>query len=155
LSRRLENPLTFCSLYDSPLIQVRDYRCCACRGGPAAEEQADSHDIVLLRRGVFGKHVGRQSLIADVNQAVFFTKGSTYRVSHPSDCGDRGTVFTLALQALNDVLRGSIPPPRTGPTSRFRSSAVPAMRAYSGAIENSSGGWKPPTTNRSNQCGPR
>lgn len=119
MSRRSEDPLTFCSLYDSPLIQVRDYRCCACRGGPAAEEHADSHDMVLLRRGVFGKHVGRQSLIADVNQAVFFTKGSTYRVSHPSDCGDRGTVFTLAPQALNAMLREFDPASADRPDQPF------------------------------------
>lgn len=104
MSRDLERPLTFCTLYDSPYVSVSDYNCRACRGGPAAEEYVDSHKIVLLRRGVFCKHVGRQSLTADVNQAVFFAKGSTYRVSHPIDCGDRGTVFTLAPQVLNDML---------------------------------------------------
>ncbi|MCG8462868.1 MAG: AraC family transcriptional regulator [Holophagales bacterium] len=104
MSRDLEVPLTIHTLYDGPNVSVSDYNCRAFRGGPAAEEYVDSHKIVLLRHGVFCKHVGRQSLTADVNQAVFFAKGSTYRVSHPVDCGDRGTVFTLAPQVLSDIL---------------------------------------------------
>jgi AraC family transcriptional regulator len=100
-----ENPLTFRVLYESPLVRVRDYQCRACRGGPAAEEYSDSDDIVLLRHGAFGKHFGRRSEIADVNQAVFFAKGSTYRVSHPADCGDRGTVFVVAPRILHEIIR--------------------------------------------------
>lgn len=30
----------------------------------------------------------RASLTADVNHAVFFSKGSTSRVGHPADCDD-------------------------------------------------------------------
>ena len=93
MERRPENLLTFRSLYGSPIVSVRDYRCRAGRGGPAAEEHSGSNNIVLMRHGAFCKHFGRRSVTADVNQAVFFSKGSTYRVSHPADCGDRGTVF--------------------------------------------------------------
>ncbi len=105
MSLHLENPLTFRSLYDSPIVRVRDYCCSAGRGGPAAEEHSGSNDIVLMRRGAFCKHFGRRSVTADVNQTVFFSKGSTYRVSHPADCGDRGTVFTPSLCVLNDIVR--------------------------------------------------
>lgn len=102
---RHENPLTFHALYESPIVSVRDYRCRACRGGPAAEEYADANSVVLMRHGVFCKHLGRQAITADVNQAVFFSQGSSYRVSHPADCGDRGTVFTPAPHILSDILR--------------------------------------------------
>jgi AraC-like DNA-binding protein len=102
---RPETVLTFRSLYESPLIRVRDYRCRADRGGPAAEEQSDSNNIVLMRHGAFAKHFGRRSVTADVNQTVFFAKGSTYRVSHPADCGDRGTVFVPSPRVLNDIIR--------------------------------------------------
>ena len=78
--------LSFQSLYKSALVAVTDYRCRACRGGPAAEERADSHNIVILRHGVFSKHLGRHKVTADVNQAVFFSKDLPYRVSHPADC---------------------------------------------------------------------
>src|SRR5262249_5199271 len=105
VSRPPENPLTFRSLYDSPIVSVSDYRCGAGRGGPAAEEYSGGNNIVLMRPGAFSKHFGRRSLTADVNQAVFFSKGSTYRVSHPADCGDRGVVFAPSPRALNDIIR--------------------------------------------------
>ena len=105
MSRPLENLLTFRSLYDSPLVSLRDYRCRAGCGAPGDEEQPDADQIVLLRYGAFRKHFGRRSVTADVNQAVFFSKKSSYRVSHPADCGDRGTVFVASPQVLNDIVR--------------------------------------------------
>jgi AraC family transcriptional regulator len=58
-----------------------------------------------MRRGAFCKHFGRRSLTADVNQIVFFSSGSTYRISHPTDCGDRGTVFSVAPRVLSEIIR--------------------------------------------------
>jgi AraC family transcriptional regulator len=100
-----ELPLTFQPLHASALVAVSGYCCRAAHGGPAAEEESDANHIVLLRRGAFCKHFGRRAIAADVNQAVFFAKGSTYRVSHPADCGDRGTVFAPAPRVLADVAR--------------------------------------------------
>jgi AraC-like DNA-binding protein len=105
MSRPLENLLTFRSLYESPLVSVRDYRCHAGCGAPGDEEQPGADQIVLLRYGAFRKHFGRRSVTADVNQTVFFSKESTYRISHPADCGDRGTVFAASAQVLNDIVR--------------------------------------------------
>lgn len=104
-----ENPLTFRSLYTSSVISVSDYRCRACRGGPAAEEHSDGNHIVLMRHGAFCKHFGKRSVTADVNQAVFFSKGSTYRVSHPADCGDQGTIFVPSQPVLTDIVRELAP----------------------------------------------
>jgi AraC family transcriptional regulator len=84
---------------------LRDYRCSAGRGGPEAEEYSDANKIVLMRHGAFCKHFGRRGQVADVNHAVFFSKGSTYRVSHPGDCGDRGTLILPAADVLDDIVR--------------------------------------------------
>lgn len=100
-----EMPIAFRSLYESRLVTVRDYQCHACRGGPTAEEHSSNNNIVLLRHGAFCKHFGRRSVVADVNQAVYFSAESTYRISHPADCGDRGTVFALSPRLLNDIIR--------------------------------------------------
>jgi AraC family transcriptional regulator len=100
-----ENPISYRELYASPLVSVRDYCCRASCGRPAAEEHSDGNTIVLMHHGAFCKHFGRRSVTADVNQAVFFSKGSTYRVSHPADCGDRGTVFAAAPPVLDDIVR--------------------------------------------------
>lgn len=101
-----ENELiTFRSLYDSPMIGVHDYICRHTACGKSDEEQSTSNGIVLMRHGAFSKHFGRRHITADVNQAVFFTKDSVYRVSHPADCGDRGTTFVVAQRILNDIVR--------------------------------------------------
>jgi AraC family transcriptional regulator len=105
MSREAEPPIGFRTLYGSRLVSVRAYICRACRGGPAAEESSDSNQIVLMRSGAFCKHFGRRGVTADVNQAVFFSKGSIYRVSHPGDCGDRGTVLAPSASVLGDILR--------------------------------------------------
>ncbi|MBX7187654.1 MAG: AraC family transcriptional regulator [Vicinamibacteria bacterium] len=99
------SPITFATLHESPLIRVEDYICRTVQGGPGEEERHSANTIVLMRHGVFCKHFGRQSVTADVNHAIFFSKGSTVKVSHPADCGDRGTVFTLAPRVLRDIVR--------------------------------------------------
>jgi AraC-like DNA-binding protein len=98
-------PLEFRTLHESCLVGVREYVCRARRGGPTEEENSESNKIVLMRSGAFCKHFGRRGMTADVNQAVFFSKGSTYRVSHPADCGDRGTVLAPARSVLADIMR--------------------------------------------------
>ena len=105
MSRRPEEPLTFRPLYEGPIVRVSEYRCRAGRGGPAGEEYSDVNNIVLMRAGAFCKHFGRRSITADVNQAVFFSQGSTYRVSHPADCGDRGTILAVSPRVLTDIVR--------------------------------------------------
>jgi AraC family transcriptional regulator len=100
-----ENLLKFHSLYESSVVGIRHYCCQAGRSGPTAEEQSSGNDIVLMGHGVFRKHFGRRSVTANAGQAVFFSKGSTYRVSHPADCGDRGVIFTPSPGVLKDIVR--------------------------------------------------
>jgi AraC-like DNA-binding protein len=99
-----DKPLTYRLLYKSPLVSIREYCCHAARSGPAAEEYSGSNNIVLMRHGAFCKHFGRRRVTADVNQAVFFSKGSSYRVSHPAECGDRGTVLDPSPRVLSDIM---------------------------------------------------
>lgn len=68
------------------------------------EEYSDANRIVLMRHGAFCKHLGKKQITATANQAIFFSKGAAYRVSHPSDCGDRGTIFELSQHVLNDII---------------------------------------------------
>ena len=97
--------LTFRTLYDSPMISVRDYICRDTGHEHSAEEQSEVNGIVLMRHGAFSRHFGRRTSTADVNQSTFFSKDSVYRVSHPGDCGDRGTSFVVAEQILRDIIR--------------------------------------------------
>jgi AraC family transcriptional regulator len=97
--------LTFRTLYDSPMISVRDYICRDLSHDHSPEEQSDVSGIVLMRHGAFSRHFGKKTTTADVNQSTFFAKDSVYRVSHPGDCGDRGTSFVVAEPILIDIIR--------------------------------------------------
>lgn len=97
--------IEFRALYRSPMISVHDYVCQHTACGQTPEEQSDANSVTLLRYGAFSRHFGKRQVTADVNQAVFFSKDSVYRVSHPSDCGDRGTSFIVAASILTDIVR--------------------------------------------------
>ena len=97
--------LQFRTLYDSPMIAVRDYICRHDHREASAEEQSDTNIITLMRHGAFARHFGKAKVTSDVNQASFFTKGSIYRVSHPTGCGDRGTSMVVADSILTDIIR--------------------------------------------------
>ncbi|MEP6902748.1 MAG: AraC family transcriptional regulator [Actinomycetota bacterium] len=57
-----------------------------------------------MRHGCFVRHFGKRRVAADVNHAVFFSKNSVYRVSHPTDHGDRGTRFLVAPRILKEII---------------------------------------------------
>lgn len=132
MPRPPDDPLTFRALREGPVVSVREYDCRAGRGGPEAEECSADSTIVLMRRGAFCKHFGRRSVTADVNQAVFFAEGSTYRVSHPADCGDRGTVFAPAPAVLRDMIREHDPAVDDRPDRPFPCVTAPCEPATFG-----------------------
>lgn len=98
-------PIAYRTLHESPVVAVRDYTCRAAAGGPREEEVSTGNAVVLMRHGAFSRHFGRRRVTADVNEAAFFPKGATYRVSHEAGHGDRGTVFEVAPHALAAFLR--------------------------------------------------
>lgn len=115
-----DKDLVFRVLHESPIVSVHDYCCHIAQSGPGPEEESDGNNIVLMRHGAFSRHFGRRAVTADVNQAVFFSRDSTYRVSHPADCGDRGTVFTVSPRVLNDIVRELDPSIDEHPEQPFR-----------------------------------
>jgi AraC family transcriptional regulator len=117
--------LIFRTLYDSPMIAVRDYVCSDTSHDHSPEEESTSNSITLMRHGAFSRHFGRQSVTADVNQATFFSKDSVYRVSHPGDCGDRGTSIVIAQPILNDIIRELDPTVDERPDHPFPFAAGP------------------------------
>jgi len=120
-----KNEISFRSLYQSPILSVHDYCCHTTEWGPGSEEESIANNIVLMRHGAFTRHFGTKTVTADVNQAVFFSKNSTYRVSHPNDCGDRGTVFTISPRVLNDIVRELDPSIDEHPEQPFLFAAGP------------------------------
>jgi len=105
MSRVPASGIPFRTMFDSPLVQIKAYRCPICQGGPGTEEVSDSDALVLLRGGSFCRHFGRKQVVTDVNQMAFFGKGSTCRVSHPGEGHDRGTVLSVPRRILNAFIR--------------------------------------------------
>ena len=101
-------------------MTVSDYCCDEDNNKPGTEEQSENNNLVLMRRGLFMKHVNGRAVTADVNQAVFFTKGSVYRISHPGQSGDRGTSFTVSQRVLNEIIRELDPSIDDHPDRPFR-----------------------------------
>lgn len=96
--------LKFRTLYKSGLVNITNYFCNSRCEVSKNEEVCPENYIVLLRGGTFDKCFGRKSFNANVNQAVFFAKDSTYRIDHPADCGDCGTVFSLSEEVLREII---------------------------------------------------
>lgn len=87
-------------------VALVDFRCHAGVEPAGAEEPNATHSVVLVRRGVFQRTQGRETLVADPNHVLFFNAEQPYRFSHPLPGGDDCTVLALgAAQALELVAR--------------------------------------------------
>ena len=96
-------------MYRSPSLIVRDVHCPQFHPGCGAEERSNGHTIVLVRSGVFTKTTGRETVVADPNHVLFFTRHQPYHVSHPVAGGDTCTLLSLRISDLRDVV-GSYAP---------------------------------------------
>ena len=103
----LHDPLeTLCvkPLHTSASVSVHDV-CCRPHGkerGP--EERPLTHQIVFPRHGVFEFASRGETVIADANRVLFFTRDETYRVAHPAGAGDDCTVFAFDDRLLRAAL---------------------------------------------------
>jgi AraC-like DNA-binding protein len=113
-------------LYRSATVTVTDVAC-RCRDRAAGpEEYSDRSNFAFTRRGVFVKHIGREAVVADPNQVVFFNAGEPYRVSHPAAGGDDCTSFTFAPDVLADAVARYDPAVRDRPGPPFRFTHAPS-----------------------------
>lgn len=99
--------LHFHSLFDGPLLRVRDVACRAPRSGCGPEEHAGAPALIFPRRGVFECHLHRRAVVADANSLLLMRGGETYRVSHPTEHGDDCTVLQFDRAVLDEALHGA------------------------------------------------
>jgi len=99
-------------LYDNPDLLVHDYLCRNRSAAAGMEEFCDRHEIAFPRTGLYVKHLGRERVLADPNQILFFNRGEAYRVSHPLEGGDRSTTIWVKDDDLRDLLGGAGGPGR-------------------------------------------
>jgi AraC family transcriptional regulator len=93
-------------LVESEIVRVFDVHCWAPRSGYGAMEFNTVAQIGLPRRGVFLVERGRQRVVIDTNTAWLLGPNDEYRVGHPTDDGDDGTVLAFAPELLEESLGG-------------------------------------------------
>ncbi|MBL8877629.1 MAG: helix-turn-helix transcriptional regulator [Phycisphaerales bacterium] len=69
-----------------------------------AERETPSYTMVFPHWGVFVKHRGQSSVVADCNHVVFFNPHEPYRASHPGALGDDANILTIHPRVLEDAL---------------------------------------------------
>jgi len=93
------------NLLDTNSLAVRGVVCdgrCRHRG---PEECSAATTIVFPYRGIYARHLGRDEVIAEPNQVLFFNRSESYRISHPVEGGDA----CLSIVVREDLLRELVP----------------------------------------------
>src|SRR5262245_19624279 len=96
-------------VYRSAALMVRDVHCSRFHPNSGPEEHSNGHTIVLVRSGLFTKTTGGETVLADPNHVLFFTRHQPYHVTHPVLGGDRCTLLLLRPSDLLDVVRSYAP----------------------------------------------
>jgi AraC family transcriptional regulator len=108
------------TLLDSLGIGVVDFRCRAHVEPLGPEERNPAHSIVFVRRGVFRRTRGRESLVADPNHVLFFNAGEAYRYAHPLPGGDECTILEIDGARALELVQHHAPRDAERPESPFR-----------------------------------
>lgn len=96
-------------LADGLGIVVEDFRCRAHVHRKGPEEASVRHSIVFIRRGIFIRQRGRESVVADANQILFFNAGEPYHIAHPAAGGDDCTILSVPADLVLEVLERYMP----------------------------------------------
>jgi AraC-like DNA-binding protein len=117
-------------LLDSLGVSATDFRCRAHVEPEGPDEPNPTHSIVLVRRGVFRRRRGSESVLADANHLVFFNAGEASRFSHPLPGGDDCTILALETQQALELVARHSPAEAENPEAPFRRShALSSPRA--------------------------
>jgi AraC family transcriptional regulator len=107
-------------LLETPGVSVVDFRCRAHVEPPGPEEPNPSHGIVLVRKGLFRRMQGRETLVADANHVLFFNAGEPYRYSHPLPGGDDCTILAVDGPRALELVAQYAPRDAERPETPFR-----------------------------------
>lgn len=107
-------------LFESLGVSVVDFRCHAGVEPVGTEEPNATHSVVLVRRGVFQRTRGHESLVADANHVLFFNAEQPYRYSHPLPGGDECTVLALETPRALELVARHAPRDAQRPETPFR-----------------------------------
>lgn len=84
-------------------LVVRDIRCRGTCRHASAEECATATELVFPYRGVYTRQVGRDVVVAEANQVLFFNAGEGYRIAHPVAGGDACLSFAFDADVIREL----------------------------------------------------
>ncbi len=90
-------------------VVVEDFRCTAHVHPKGPEEVNLKHSIVFIRRGVFIRQRGKESVVADANYILFFNAGEPYRIAHPVPGGDDCTILSIPSPLALELVARHLP----------------------------------------------
>ncbi len=105
------------SLLQSPVVRVTETHCRGTCRHRSPEEHTKTTQLVFPCRGVYVRHVGDDSTIAEANQVLFFNAGEGYQVSHPVAGGDASLTLILDESQLHELAPRALR--RDGPEVAF------------------------------------
>jgi AraC family transcriptional regulator len=94
-------------LVDTPVVRVFDVVCKAPRSGYGALDYNSVALLALPRRGAFMLERRGEVSVVDPATAVVLASEDEYRISHPTDEGDEGTVLIIPPEHLEEVAGGT------------------------------------------------
>lgn len=89
----------FSDRIETPTFLLGTWSCGHDHRGPGPEQEGTLATINVVTSGLFVRHVGRRSVVADPTVAVLSSPGEGWRTSHPTGCGDAGVYVLLQRDA--------------------------------------------------------
>jgi AraC family transcriptional regulator len=93
------------ALWTSELLSVDEFVCQMSPHRHGVEEVSGAHSVVFVRSGAFFRTIEGESVLADPAHVLFFSRGQSYRVTHPIAGGDRCTIVTAPAPTLLEIGR--------------------------------------------------
>lgn len=92
------------SLLKSSTVSIQDTNCRGSCRSMSPEESTKTTQLIFPHRGVFVRHLGRDQVVAEANQVLFFNADEGYRVSHPVAGGDRSLTLVIEESQLRELV---------------------------------------------------
>jgi AraC family transcriptional regulator len=91
------------SLLKSSTLTIKDTYCQGSCKHQSPEECTATTQLVFPYRGVYVRHVGREQVVAEANQVLFFNANQAYRISHPVAGGDACLTLVTGEAQLREL----------------------------------------------------
>jgi AraC family transcriptional regulator len=90
-------------LLQTPTVSVQDVQCTDDTTHRCAPQCAEVTQLIFPYRGVCVRHLGRDEVVADASQVLFFNAGENYQLSHPVPGGSASLRVVVDEAMLREI----------------------------------------------------